>query len=167
MKRNILVAALLLFIIGCTPQQSDQLTQQQKDQIKKELTAVVDSMIARFDRLDVNGGFQYSWDSPEYVAFNADGSRSDFQATKKAAIDALGSMVALKISTVREDFTVLSKDLAICAWAGKEEVTLKSGDKVLYDPDATTLIFRKIADQWKAIYSHESATIVTQKADKK
>ena len=55
MKANIFVAALLLFCLGCTSQQSDQLTQQQKDQIKSEVKAVGDSIIAKWERLDAGG----------------------------------------------------------------------------------------------------------------
>jgi len=43
MKVNIFVAALPPFPIGCTSQQSDQLTQQQKDQIMDEVKAAADS----------------------------------------------------------------------------------------------------------------------------
>jgi len=167
MKRNIFVAALLLFLIGCTPQKSDQLTQQQKDQIKKDVKVVVDSIVAKFESLDANGAFQYYWDSPQFLALNADGSHSDFQASKKGAIDFVSSATGVKISATFEDYKVMTKDLVICAWVGKEDVSLKSGDKVLYDPIAETLIFGKIADQWKVIYNHESATFTTQKAGKK
>jgi ketosteroid isomerase-like protein len=167
MKRNIFVAALLLLFISCTQQQSDQLTQQQKDQIKKDVKVVVDSMVAKFESLDVNAAFQYYWDSPNFLALNADGSRSDFQASKKGTIDFFNSATSVKISTTFEDYKVMTKDLVICAWVGKEDVALKSGDKVLYDPIAESLVFGKVADQWKVIYNHESATFTTQKAGKK
>lgn len=167
MKANIFVAAMLLFCLGCTSQQSDQLSQQQMDQIKKDVKVAVDSIIAKFERLDADGAMQYYWDSPDFVAFNADGSRSDFQASKKASIDFVNSATAVKITTIREDFTVMTKDIVICAWVGKEDVTLKSGDRATYDPFGVTLVYKNIGGQWKVIYSHESGTVVTQKAGKK
>ena len=167
MKANILVAVLLLFCLGCTSQQSDQLTLQQKDQIKSELKVISDSVMARFQRLDTDGAMQYYWDSPDFIAFNPDGSRSDFQTMKKEHVDLFSSSASLRILITREDFMVLSKDIAIAALVLKAEVALKSGDKMVFDPDAVTLVFEKIAGQWKAIRSHESGTIVTQKAGKK
>lgn len=167
MKRNIIVAALLLFIVGCTPQQSDQLTQQQKDQIKSEVKAVCDSLWAKWTRLDGEATIQYFRDSPEFVAFNADGSRSEFQAFKQMTLDGASSAAAFKLAPARIDFYVLAKDAVIYSWFGKSEFAMKSGDKITYDPDAGTFVFKKVGGQWKIIYIHESATITTQKAGKK
>ena len=167
MKANTFIAVVLLLCVGCTSQQSDQLTQQQKDQIKNEIRAVVDSIIAKAERLDINGTIQYYWDSPEFLQYNPDGSQSDFQAVKKSLAWFADSLSAFKLATVRDEFPILTKDLVLYAWVGNDELTLKSGDKIKYDPDAETLVFRKFDDKWKMVYFHESATITTQKAGKK
>ena len=167
MKANNFVAVLLLFCLGCTSQQGDQLNQQQMDQIKADVKVAVDSIVARFERLDAEGAMQYYWDSPGFIAFNTDGSRSDYQASKKGANDIVNSATTVKIVPSREDFTVMTKDLVVCAWLGKEEVNLKSGEKITIDPFGVTLVFKEIAGQWKVIYIHESGTTVTQKAVKK
>jgi len=148
-------------------QRSDQLTQQQKDQIKKEVAAVGDGIIAKWVGLDPEGGLQYYSDSPDWGMVNADGSRWDFQTFKKFWMDSVESVTAIKWTTTRQDFTFVTKDIVICAWDGKDETTLKSGDKITYDPHAYTMIFKKIAGQWKAVYSHDSGIGVTQKAAKK
>jgi len=137
------------------------------DQIKSEVRVVVDSILVSFGRLDGTAALQYWWDSPEFIAYNIDGSRADFQANKKTTMDFVNSASTFKLATIREDFPVVTKDLVICAWVGKQEASLKSGDKLRWDPDATTFVFRKIAGQWKAIYTHESAMFTTQKVGKK
>jgi hypothetical protein len=167
MKANIVFTAVLLLLIGCTPQQSDQLTMQQKDQIKHEVKVVCDSIWANVVRLEAEATMQYIVDSPEFVSYNPDGSRSDFQAYKKAWLDFVSSAPSIKLTPAREDFYVLAKDAVVYAWFGKSEISLKSGDKMTYDPDAETFVFNKVGDKWKIVYSHESATIVTQKAGKK
>jgi hypothetical protein len=148
-------------------QRSEQLTQQQKGQIKKEVKAVGDGIIANWVGLDPEGGLQYYSDSPDWGMVNADGSRWDFQTFKKFWIDSVKSVTAIKWTTTRQDFTFVTKDIVICAWDGKDETTLKSGDKITYDPHAYTMVFKKIAGQWKVIYSHDSGIAVTQKAGKK
>jgi len=144
--------------------QSNQLTQQQEDQIKNEVKVVLNSATAKFERLDIDGVMQYFWDSPEFVDYNADGSRYDFQTMKKVMTDVFGSATAAEIATASTDLTVLAKDAVLCAWVSRVELTLKSGDKVAYDPNAETYVFKRIADQWKIIYTHQSATISVQKA---
>ena len=167
MKRNIFVAALLVLFVGCTSQQSDQLTQQQKGQIKSEVKATMDSLITEFERMDAKGEMEFYWDSPDFVAFNPDGSRSDFVGYNKMIMDTFNSAAAIKVLITRVDIMVLTEDLAVCGWSGTTRVTLKSGESILFDPDALTFVFRKLTSEWKIVYLHESATITTQKAGKK
>jgi len=167
MKTTIFITVLLLSILRCTSQQSDQLTQQQKDQIKKEIKAVGDSIIAKWMELDGAGMFQYYSDSPDWVVFRADGSRLEYQVTKKAFLDFPNYTASIKSTTTHQDFIIITKDFVICAWEGKDETILKSGDKITIDPHPYTMVFKKVAGQWKVIYSHDSGIPVTQKADQK
>ncbi len=167
MKTNIFVATLLLFFIGCTPQQSDQLTQQQKDQIKAEVKASCDSMWVKWERLDAVATMGYVSDSPDFVAYNPDGSRVDFEGFKKMVMGMVGTLAAVKLAPLREDVYVLAKDAAVYAWFGKSEIVMNSGEKITYEPDAETFVLNKVAGHWKIVYAHESATIVTQKVGKK
>ena len=167
MKANIFVAALLLLIVGCKQQQSDQLTHQQKDQIKSELKVVLDSIIVSSQRLDYNVAFSYMWNSADFVMYNQDGSHTDFQTAKKSALDEVASLADLKTSWEPGMFRVLNKDLVICSLVGKADITFKSGDKMKEDPDVYSWIFRKIDGQWKVIYSHESGIFNMEKAGKK
>ena len=167
MKRNILVWALLIFSFGCTSQRSGQLTQQEMDQIKKDVKPVLDAIIDKFQKLDAEGAMQYYWNSPDFIALGGDGSRLDYQADKKLAIDAVNTATSMEFSTVRSDFTVLAKDLVLCAWLGKGTIELKSGDKDISDPYAVTFIFKHIDGQWKVIHYHESGTYKREKAAKK
>jgi hypothetical protein len=164
MKANVFFAALLLSILGCASPPSDQLTQQQKDQIKSEIKVVCDSITATFERLDGEGAMQYYSDSPDWLCCFADGSRLDFQAFKKGESDLKNSITSWKWTTTRQDFIFLAKDIVICAWDGKDETILKSGDTTAYDPHAYTMVFKKISGQWKVVYFHDSGISVTQKA---
>jgi ketosteroid isomerase-like protein len=164
MKRNIFVAALLIFFVGCSPQQSDQLNQQQKDQITNEVKAVVDSALARMQRLDGDGALQYY--SPEMVAVG-DSSIIDFQAYKKGWTDLPKSVATMKWTTTQCQCMVLTKDLAYSSLFGKAEMLMKSGDKITVDPQIYTSIFKRVGNQWKIIYEHGSGVPVIQKAGKK
>jgi len=167
MKANIFVAVLLLFSFGCTSQENQQLSPQQIDQIKSEVKAVGDRLMTSFERLDAEGGPQFYADSADWAMINADGSRYDYQVTKKAWSEFFNSATAWKWTTIRQDFFVVSKDIVICSWDGKDETVLKSGDKITYDPHAYTIIFKKISGQWKVIYQQDSGIALTQKAGRK
>jgi hypothetical protein len=59
-------------------------------------------------------------------------------------------------TTIRQDFLILAEDTVICSWISRDELTLKSGDTIIYDRHAQTFIFKKIAGKWKIIYQHDS-----------
>lgn len=168
MKANVFLVLLVFFCFGCAPKQpTDQLTQQQKDQIKNEVKSVCDSVWAEWERLDGAASLQYVSDSPDFVAYYPDGGRVDYPAFKKLIMDMVPTLAQVKFAPAREDVYVLSKNAAVYAWFGKSEIVLKSGEKTTYDPDAETFVLQKTAGQWKITYVHESATVVTQKPGKK
>jgi uncharacterized lipoprotein NlpE involved in copper resistance len=58
-----MIAVLLLSLFGCNNQQSQQLTEHQKEQIKNEVKTALDSIIAKTNKPDMDGFLQcYSSD---------------------------------------------------------------------------------------------------------
>lgn len=166
MKTSSFITNLLFFIlVGCTPQKSDQLTEQQKEQVKKEIKAVCDSIIERLQKMDVDGAIKYY--SPDFVCFGSDGEQSDFQGHKKYCAETYNSATAYKWTTYKQDFIVINKEIVVISWDGKNELLMKSGDKIKVDPSHYTWALKKIAGQWKVAYHHFSGNFVTQKVDLK
>jgi ketosteroid isomerase-like protein len=164
MKARILVIVALLFCFGCGSQETTQLSQQEKDQIKAEAKAAVDDIVAKLNDLDAEGALQHY--SPELVHV-ADGSQNDYQTYKKGWIDVNNSAASWKLVPVHEEIMVLTKDFAITTWVGKMEYVAKSGNKTTTDPIAYTDVSKKIESQWKVIYEHASmGGEVTEKAGK-
>jgi ketosteroid isomerase-like protein len=161
MKANALVGFLLLCCLGCTSQQSDQLTQQQKDRITGEVKAVYDGIMAKWRALDAEGVLQYY--SPDMVCVSG-GVRHDFQAYRKNWIDYVNSRAAITVTPTREDLVVLADDVVIATWVGRVVSSMKSGDKRTTDPTIYTNVLKKVGDQWKIVYEHGSGTVVPETA---
>jgi ketosteroid isomerase-like protein len=166
MSNRLLFVFCLFIVVGCARQQGDELSPQQKEQSQKEVMAVTDSIISKWAALDAEGALQYYSDSPDWVWFGPGGTGYDFQAFKKLWREVNQSTAMTKVTTVREQFTVISRDVVICAWEGKDENTLKTGDRLTYDPHAITFLFKRMGGQWKVTYTHESGIPVVQKAGK-
>ncbi len=164
MRFIVVVVLLFLCCLKCTSQQSDRPIEGQEDQITNEVKIICDSIVVRWQRLDVDGCFDYY--SRDLVVVNGS-LRLDFQAYKKGLAQYAPTLVATKWTTIRKDILVLTADLALCTGVWKTEDFLKSGDKEIYNPIAYSLLFKKINDQWKVIYSHASGNRVFQKAAKK
>ncbi|GEM_PF-1248109 len=166
MKAHLFVAALLLLCIGCTPQQGDQLDPQQLDRITKEVTVVADSIWAKWEQVNPEEALQYFADSPDWVYFDAQGTRRDFQTHKKVMAAFKSSASAYQWTSIRRDFPLVTRDIVICSWLGKDEALWESGVKYVCDPHAYTLVFKNISGQWKLIYTHDSGIGSTQKTSK-
>ena len=133
MKTMYSLSALLiaLFLItGYTSKQEESLTQQHKDQIKKEIAVIGDSILVRTERLSMDC-MEYYVDSPDWGMVSSDGRRWDYQYTIKSVPDFFKTTVSWKWTTIHQDFKFLTKDIVICAWDGKDETIMKSGDKVI------------------------------------
>ncbi len=164
MRSTIVVAALFFCCLECTSQQSDRPTAKQEDRITNEVKTICDSIVARWQRLDVDGCFEYY--SPDLVVVNGS-LRLDYQAYKKGLAQYAPALIATKWTTIREDVLVLTADLALCTGVWRTEDFLKSRDKEIYNPIAYSLLFKKMTGQWKVVYSHASGNRVFQKADNK
>jgi ketosteroid isomerase-like protein len=164
MKKYILMAALFISFVGCTSQQSNQLSQEEKDQIKKEVKVTVDSMFAKWGRLDLDGALQYY--SPELVVMG-DSTIMDYQTGKKGWMEFFGSVESADWPETHLELIVVTRDVVISAWVGKMNLVFKSGNKLTADPMKFTDVFKKSGGQWKAVYEHGSGCPVMEEAAKK
>jgi hypothetical protein len=163
MKTTIFIVTLLLCILGCNSKQNDTLTRQEKDQIKKDVSAVVDSLFSKFEKLDWQGAIQLY--SPELV--NVFDTSVVYYEAYKERWSGISNAVSIKTTPIRENYIVLSKDFVISDWVGKLEILWKSGDKFIWNPISYTNVLKKVDGQWKAIYEHPYGTPVIQAAEKK
>ena len=165
MKTSIFFTFLLFCIFGCTQKQNEPLTQQQKEQIKKEITILGDSIMARWQRMDIEETMQYY--SSDFVAFGSEGEQVNFEDYKKSNLESFKSATSYKWTFYHRAFLAIAEDTVVCAWDGKNELFMKSGDKMTADPSHYTFAFKKAEGQWKLFYHHFSGHIVMQQADKK
>jgi ketosteroid isomerase-like protein len=162
-KTIIFAPALFLLCAGCSSQQPSQLTQDQKDQITGEIKTICDSIVAGWNRLDMDASLAYYSDSPESIHFRGDEVALDFPAMKKNWIDGVPTLTSYTWTTTNQYYPIVSNDVVVCCWQGHSQVVMKSGDIINFK-GAYTSVFRKTAGQWKVVVGHESGTAVTKKA---
>jgi len=163
MKPTIIVTILLSLCVGCSTRPSDQLNQQQADQVKEEIKVILDSIM-----VGVNGNqkIQYYLDSPDFLGFNLDGSQADIQTVKRSVQWFADSVVVYKLQSA-DRFPVVMKDVVVYVWSGPEELGLKSVDTIKYHPRVVTYVFKKLEGRWKIVYVQESGTKTIEKLAKK
>jgi hypothetical protein len=166
MKATLLAATLLLAFLGCTSPETHELSPQDKNRIINEVKAVADTIWVKWEQLDPEAALHYYSESSDWLSINSQGSPYNLLTYRRLASEFKRSATAYKWITDRRDFNVLSTNIVLCNWIGKDEATWKSGDKVTCNPPAYTLIFKKISGHWKLVHSHDSGVWATQKARK-
>lgn len=149
MKSILLFGALIITYCTASAQQSGQLTQHQKDLIKSEVHAVLDTMFARAERLDADGAFECY--SPDLLVVR-DSTFRDFHGYKKLWVDTFKQLTVWKWTPYREAYVFISDDAVLCSMVGKVELVFKSGVRLVVDPQGYSDLFKKTDGRWKAIY---------------
>jgi hypothetical protein len=155
---------MLLLILSCTSQKEKPMSQQEKDQIRNEVITITDNHMMTIVNKDLDGLMNFCQESPEWITLNADGTSWDYKTARQAFVSIFDSTASFKWTRIRQEFNIISREVVITALFSKEETVLKSGDRITYDSHAYTIVFRKISDQWKMIYSHDSGIPVIEKA---
>lgn len=160
-----MLIALLLTFISCI--QKQELTQQEKDQIKQELTSLINSFVKVYERGDVEAALEYYWNSPDFISVGADASVKDYQSFKKENEEQLKSLISTKIITVKQEYRIINRETVITLWYGRFEVNMKDGGILVFDPDVVTWVLQKINNEWKITYQADSGLPPVVQAAKK
>jgi|SRR3989339_418120 len=148
---------LSFFFIACR-QQPHQGTPQEKETAKKEIAVIVDGIVRGCDQLDIQEALKPYSDSPDFVAVNTDGSVVDYEGFRTINAEVFKAASSFKFITAKQDFHFLAENLVLCTWIGSSDIVLKSGEHFKIPAFATTLLLNKVNNEWKILYSHQSAS---------
>jgi hypothetical protein len=140
---------------------------QEKETAQKEIAGIVDGIVRGCDQLDIQEVLKPYSDSANFVAVNTDGSVVDHEGFKTINAELFKAVSSFKFTTTKEDLRFLGDNLVLCTWIGRSELVLKSGDQFRIPAFATTLLLSKVNNEWKIIYSHQSASPATQEKQTK
>lgn len=163
---NLLTAVIFLMLFATSScknpnnstdyRQSTEISSDEKEIIKKAISDRIEEIIKGAKELDVDAAIKPYSNDADFRIVNPDASVTDLQTMKNAQTEAFKTLASLNFRTTKQDFTFLTKNLVICTWTGSNEFELKTGEKMKIDPYVGTMIFRKIDNEWKIIYAHET-----------
>jgi ketosteroid isomerase-like protein len=141
-----------------------ELTTDEKEVIKKAISNQINIVIQGAKELNVDKAASVYSDDATFKIVNSDATVNDFATMKKAQGEGFKGLKSLNFSTIKQDFTFLSKDLVMCTWTGINEFELTSGEKMKIEPYVGSLLFKNKDGVWKIIYAHETtATLIPVK----
>ena len=133
------------------------MTETGSDHIVKELKVVFDKMTAYSERAQSDLFLSFYENSPAFLHISADGQMRNYEEFKNICSGYYNSLKEQKITTTREKFNVIGKDLVVLDWTGNIVARFRNEDIMNMNNYSITSIFKKIGNNWKVIHSHESS----------
>ena len=157
---KLLTSALFLFLFlmsSCNNANNTKaITLDEKEVIEKAISEKIDEIIKGAKALDVDAAAKPYAAIPEFLIVNPDGTVTDLQTMKNTQTEGFKSLESMNFTTLKKQFTFLSKNIVICTWTGSNEFELKTGEKMKIDPYVGSLVFKKMDGEWKIVYAHET-----------
>jgi hypothetical protein len=158
MHQNGLATVILLGVValtGCGGRE-ERLTDAQKAAISQEVVQAVKPLFAAAEKLDVDGLMKLCEDGPDLAFAMSDGKTFKGPELRQATADVFKLFSSQKLVTKSERVMVLGPDTALYLWTGCNDMVQKDGAVLRSDPYAATYLYRKVGNEWKFAYGHES-----------
>jgi hypothetical protein len=154
-----LMAFVLPCITGCNQKHNTELTPEEMDQIRSEVKIAAEPLFTGWAALD--GEIAIKSFSTEMVSC-FDSLLLDYPAYKESWKIYTGARSGINITTISEDYIILSRDLVIDTWVGRVEEFMKTGEKITFNPIRYTNVFRKSGGEWKIIFAQSTGIPVVE-----
>ncbi|TXD51490.1 MULTISPECIES: nuclear transport factor 2 family protein [unclassified Polaribacter] len=149
------IASFLL--VSCNTSKENILTDQDKATIKSEVQAVINNIVANSEALNLEKATESYLNNPDFISIS-NGVIADYKSFLKGNKEYFNAIVSQTYTENDLIFTIIDKKTVILTFGGSALVTMKDQQKVKVDPFLATLVFRKIDDSWKVLYTNEFAT---------
>ena len=154
MKTKLIFLVLLLVNFSCRTT-NKPVTDAEKDKIKGQVKELVNTFFKGCEEVNFDMAMKPWLDSPDFVYIN-----NGYALNYKGVVDAMGplfkALLNQKITIADEKYAFLDKSTVLYTTNCKSLSNYKDGHAILQDPTVMLIIFKKIKNEWKAIYSVES-----------
>lgn len=130
----------------------------EKSRIEQEIRGAINALIAGCELLDMDLAFHAFANSPDFLMMGTDGSLCDYQTYLNNNIGYLMACSSFKLTTFKDEIRILGRDTAVFSWAYGAEATFKTGAKDIVEKAGASFVFKKVNNDWKVVYYHESST---------
>jgi ketosteroid isomerase-like protein len=161
-----LVVLILICFSACTTPQDTALTEEDKTEIKQQITTMVDSVASSANELRTDYFKKVYWNDDRFVGIDLTGPKS-YDAYMKETDAMYAGMKNIEFNEENLRIIVFDKNSAIALFEGYAKGESKEGVKMNLNNFTASMFFRKVDGEWKIAYTHESAEqeIVMPEAD--
>lgn len=158
MKKTALLLCLFSTILfSCDNQKVTELTEQDKETIKSEISPLMDKMINSLNNKEWDKAQEDYANTPEFVAVST-GNVFDYQTFVDVCASANESFNSMVITESSRKYSFINPEAVVLTWEGSLMIETADNQKFQADPYAISLLFVKSNGAWTINYSHESGS---------
>lgn len=153
MKTRLFFIMLIVCCISC--ESNKTISEHEKDKIKGEIKDVADRMFQGCEEANFEMASEALLDSPDFI-FLINGRTYTYQESVDAIKPKFSLLSDQKVTIIDEKYSILDESTVLYTTNCIFLENYKDGHSSLNDPTAILCIYKKINDEWKAIYAVES-----------
>lgn len=157
--KKFVISILSIIAIGisaCTNNQKQELTETDKETIKKELKERVHEIIEASENRDVETLGDIYWNNEDFISVR-ESNVTNYQQYMQGEKEFFQAINSIKFNQGTFDYRILNHDMALLIYKGTAKIDFVEGPNMNLDAFTASLLFRKIDNVWKAVYSNEYA----------
>ena len=156
MKSKFIIAVISCAMFACTSKNQSSISQDEKENIVKEIEFVVNSISEGMLNLDVNKMIKEPFlNSKNFTYIGIDGRLMNFNELYNTAKGTFESFSKAEYNVNKKKINVVSKDVAIVS-INYSGAFYSPELKLTFPNVGKTFVLNKIENEWKVIHFHES-----------
>jgi hypothetical protein len=154
MKTRLIFLVLLIACFSCGTN-NKPVSDAQKEKIKGEVKELVNTFYKGCEEVNFDMAMKPWLDSPDFVYIN-NGKAFTYKEVVDGFKPIFATMLNQKITIADEKYAFLDNSSVLYTNHCTSLTNYKDGHAILQDPTVMLIIFKKIKNEWKAIYGVES-----------
>lgn len=159
----VLIMCTIAFFMSCSNTSELSLSDNEQAVLIDEIEPVLNQIIEGSESGNIDNAIEPYWDTQEFIAVG-NGQVYDFSGFKEGNKQYFEVLENQQFTERETKYTFLDQKTVIVTWSGSGLALLKDSQKLNIDPYAVTMVFRKMDQGWKVIYTHESNVITLVEA---
>ena len=153
-KLTFLLIPILLF--SCAGKSGNSMSNEKKKSLYEVIQPVIAQIREGAARADSKQMLEVFSATEDFQFIATSGEVLTYPAFKEMITQFYRTITGEMLSKGAEKYTYIDENSFLWTYAGAVTVVFKNGKKIKYDPFGATFLFKKINDQWKAIFLQES-----------
>lgn len=155
MKSKMIIALMMLFCISCT-NNNKPISDAERQQITNDVKAVSDQIFKAAGEANSDALTKLYYDVPGSSILMPDGKKMTGAEFNDMVKDVFSTIDSQKITTIAEDFNIISRNIVWYTNISKTLINLKDSSIIEQNPWSSYFLFKKIDNQWRWVAGTES-----------